>query len=94
MDYPPDGFTPPHLHSGATVVTYITAGELLIGLNGNPPKVYKPGETFIELPGSHHTVEENNLKTSSTQAIAILVVDTEVVKTGGYEALTVPDKGW
>lgn len=70
------------------------AGELLSGMNYNPPKVYKPGETFIELPGCHHTVGENNLQTSSTQVIAIMVVDTEVVKTGGYAALTVLDEGW
>ncbi|PTB35866.1 hypothetical protein M441DRAFT_93645 [Trichoderma asperellum CBS 433.97] len=94
LDYPPNGFTPPHRHGGATVVAYVMAGELLSGMNDNPPKVYKPGEIFIELPGCHHTVGENNLQTSSTQVIAIMVVDTEVVKTGGYAALTVLDEGW
>lgn len=63
-------------------------------MNGNPPKAYKPGETFIELPGCHHTVAENKSQTSSTQAIAIMVVDTEVLKAGGYAALTVLDEGW
>lgn len=94
LDYPPEGFTPPHRHGGATVVAYVLTGELLSGMNGNPAKVYKPGETFIELPGCHHTVGENTSKTASTQAIAIFVVDTEVVKTGGYEALTLLDEGW
>ncbi|KAJ4859516.1 cupin domain-containing protein [Trichoderma breve] len=94
LDYPPDGFTPPHRHGGATVVAYVLAGELLSGMNGNPPKVYTPGQSFVELPGCHHTVGENTSKTTSTQAIAIFVVDTDVVKTGGYEALTVLDEGW
>lgn len=70
------------------------AGEFTSGMNGNPPKAYKPGETFIELPGCHHTVAENNSQTCSMQAITIAVVDTEVVKTGGYAALTVLDEGW
>lgn len=94
LDYPPNGFTPPHRHGGATVVAYIIAGEILSGMNDNPPKVYEPGEAFIELPGCHHTVGENNSQKSSAQALAIFVVDTEVVKTGGYEALTVLDEGW
>ncbi|KAL7921452.1 hypothetical protein ACQKWADRAFT_126522 [Trichoderma austrokoningii] len=94
LDYPPNGFTPPHRHGGATVIAYVMAGEFTSGMNGNPPKVYKPGESFIELPGCHHTVAENNSQTSSMQAIAIVVVDTEVVKTGGYVALTVLDEGW
>ena len=94
LNYPPDGFTPPHRHGGATVVAHILSGELLSGMNGNPPRVYKPGESFVELPGCHHTVGENNSKTGSTQAIAIFVVDTEVVKAGGYAALTVLDEGW
>ena len=54
--YPPKGTTPPHRHAGATAVAYVLEGEFLSGMNGNPPKVYRAGENFIERPGCHHSV--------------------------------------
>ena len=63
-------------------------------MNDNPPKIYRPGESFMEKPGCHHTVGDNNLGDKSTRFTAIFVIDTEVVKTGGYEALVVLDDGY
>ncbi|KAH8697581.1 cupin 2 [Talaromyces proteolyticus] len=94
IEYSPNGFTPPHRHGGATVVAFVTEGSILSGMNGNPPRVYEPGESFMELPGCHHTVAENNSKTQRAKLIVVLVVDTEVVKKSGYEGLTVLDDGW
>ncbi|SPN96544.1 related to cupin domain protein [Cephalotrichum gorgonifer] len=91
LDYPPNGFTPPHRHGGASVVALVLEGELLSGMNGNPPQVYTPGEAFLERPGCHHTVGENNSPVEAAKAIAVFVVDTEIVKSGGYAALTVLD---
>lgn len=62
VSYPPDGFTPPHTHAGATVVAYVTEGSILSGMNGEPPRVYEVGQSFMEAPGCHHTVGENNSK--------------------------------
>ncbi|TFB01560.1 hypothetical protein CCMA1212_006607, partial [Trichoderma ghanense] len=92
LDYPLNGFTPPHRHGGTIVVACILLGELLSGINGNSPEIYKPGKTFVELPGCHRTVGETTSRTASRQVIAVLVADTEVVKAGGYAALTVLDK--
>lgn len=91
VSYPPGGYTPPHRHGGATVVAVITEGEILCGMNGNPPQVYRVGETFRELPGCHHTVSENVSRELPAKLVATFIVDTEVVKTGGYDALTVLD---
>ncbi|KAJ5555772.1 cupin 2 [Penicillium sp. DV-2018c] len=91
VEYPPGGFTPSHRHGGATVVANVIEGAVLSGMNGNPPQVYEAGEHFMELPGCHHTVSENNSTTQNAKMIAVLVVDTEVVKQGGYAALTVFD---
>ncbi|KAI1874676.1 hypothetical protein JX265_004884 [Neoarthrinium moseri] len=91
LDFPPNGFTPPHRHGGATVVAVVTEGSMLSGMNGNPPKVYKVGESFMELPGCHHTVGENHSKTERLKAIATFIVDTEVVRSG-YEGLVVLDE--
>lgn len=93
VTYPPGGFTPPHTHAGATVVARVTEGAILSGMNGNPPQVYGVGESFVETPGCHHTVGENNSSDSTAKLVAVFIVDTEVVRKG-YEDLTVIDEGW
>ncbi|CAK7237613.1 hypothetical protein SBRCBS47491_010044 [Sporothrix bragantina] len=93
IQYPPGGFTPPHRHGGATVVATITDGEVLSGMNDNPPKVYAVGESFIEQPGCHHTVGQNNSQEKPATLTAVFIVDTEVVK-AGYDRLTVVDDGY
>lgn len=65
VTYPPDGFTPPHRHSGTTVVARATEGSILSGFNGEPPRVYGVGESFMESPGCHHTVGENSSNASN-----------------------------
>ena len=52
VTYPPNGWTPPHTHSGATVVATVTEGQILSGMNGNPPKVYEVGEHFMICPAA------------------------------------------
>ncbi|KAJ0117449.1 cupin domain protein [Diaporthe amygdali] len=93
VTYPPGGFTPPHTHAGATVVAHVTEGSILSGMNGNPPRVYEAGESFMETPSCHHTVGENNSIEIPAKLVAIFVVDTEVVRKG-YEGLTVIDEEW
>lgn len=94
VSFPPDGWTPPHTHAGATVVAVVTEGTVLSGMNGNPPRVYAVGENFMELPGCHHTVGENNSKEVPAKMVATMVVDTEVIKGGQYQNLVVLDAGW
>jgi quercetin dioxygenase-like cupin family protein len=93
IDFPPRGFTPPHRHGGATVVATILEGQVLSGMNGNPPKVYGVGESFLEMPGCHHTVGENVSQEKHAKLVAVFVVDTKVVR-AGYENLTVIDEGY
>jgi len=50
VEIPPhDPGTPPHRHSGP-VYGYLLEGELLFELEGDPPRLVRPGETFWE-PG-------------------------------------------
>ncbi|KAK1980418.1 hypothetical protein LZ30DRAFT_689926 [Colletotrichum cereale] len=90
VTYPPGGLTPPHRHVGATVVAYVTEGRVPSGMNGNPPKVYEVGESFVELPGCHHTVGEDCSEESVARLVAVFVVDTDVLRLG-YEGLVVMD---
>ncbi|KAK3356559.1 hypothetical protein B0T25DRAFT_578805 [Lasiosphaeria hispida] len=93
--YKPNGTSPPHRHAGATAVAYVVEGELLSGMNGNPPQVYTAGQKFVERPGCHHTVSDNNSSTKPMKAIVVLVVDTAVLKSEkGYAALMEVDDGW
>ncbi|KAK3290520.1 uncharacterized protein B0H64DRAFT_60307 [Chaetomium fimeti] len=95
LSYKPGGWSPPHTHNGAQAVAYVLEGEFLSGMNGNPAKVYKPGEQFLELPGCHHTVSDNASMTESMKAIVVLVMDTEKLKgEKGYAAITEIDPGW
>lgn len=92
VSYTGNGFTPSHRHGGATVVGLTLQGEILSGMNGNPPAVYGADQTFLEKPGCHHTVSENNSATDPAKLMAIMVVDTSVIREGGYAALTVLDE--
>lgn len=71
----------------------VTEGSILSGMNGEPPTVYGVGEGFVEMPGCHHTVGENNSRDRIAKLVAVFVVDSEVVGRG-YEGLTVIDEGW
>lgn len=71
----------------------VTEGAVLSGMNGEPPRVYEVGDSFVEMPGCHHTVGENNSREKPARLVAVFVVDTEVVSKG-YENLTVIDEGW
>ncbi|KXH37244.1 hypothetical protein CSIM01_13460 [Colletotrichum simmondsii] len=93
VTYPPNSATPPHRHAGATVVVHVIEGKLLSGMKGNSPKVYEVGESFMELPGCHHTVGENPSSEGRAVLIAVFIVDTEVLKSG-YDGLTVLDEGY
>lgn len=48
LDFPAGGFTRPHQHSGAQVTATIVKGEMLSGINDNPPEVYGEGRSFVE----------------------------------------------
>lgn len=74
-------------------MAHVTEGSILSGMNGNPPRVYKAGESFMETPGCHHTAGENNSREIPAKLVAVFVVDTEVVRKG-YEGLTVIDEEW
>jgi quercetin dioxygenase-like cupin family protein len=50
VEIPPhDPGTPPHRHSGP-VYGYMLEGEMIFELEGDPPRLVRPGETFWE-PG-------------------------------------------
>ena len=61
------------------------SGAIRSQVDDQPAKVYKVGEGFYELPGSHHRISENASDTESSSLLAVFVVDSK------HAALTTPD---
>jgi quercetin dioxygenase-like cupin family protein len=55
QDFAPGSSTPVHTHGGQGLALVID-GELTQRMEGQPDKVYKAGETFIETPGVYFAV--------------------------------------
>lgn len=85
----PNAASPPHTHSGASIVAVVTEGTLLNQMNDNDPIISSPGEIFYEAPGCHHVRSENNTQERGA-FVAVLIIDDEVVEKG-YENIFVLD---
>ena len=87
VSYPPGGKSPAHHHApSAFIYAYVLSGSIRSKVGNEPAKVYKVGESFYEVPGSHHTVSENASAIEPASLLAIFVVDSKDT------ALTIPDK--
>ena len=54
LDFAPGAATPMHTHGGPGIVT-ILEGELVFAPQGKPEIVARPGEVYLDVPGTHHT---------------------------------------
>lgn len=85
--YPPGGQSPPHRHaSSAFIYGYVVSGVIRSQIEGEVERVYKAGESFLELPGAHHLSGGNASTTEPAKLLAVFVVDTD------DKVLTTPDK--
>jgi quercetin dioxygenase-like cupin family protein len=64
---------PGHRHPGSVYV-YVTEGTARFGVEGEPVKVVKTGESFFEAPGALHNVMESASATEGAKAIAVMIV--------------------
>ena len=77
VDYAPGGASPSHTHAkSAFIFAYVLSGEIESQVNDGPTKVYRPGESFYETPGSLHSVSRNASKTEPAKLLAVFVVDS------------------
>lgn len=65
--------SPGHRHPGSVYV-YVTEGTARFGIEGQPVKEVKTGESFFEPPGALHTVMESASSTEGAKAIAVMIV--------------------
>jgi quercetin dioxygenase-like cupin family protein len=85
VDYPPGASSVPHRHGSAFVYAYVVSGAVRSQVDDEPVRVYRPGETWFESPGSYHRVSENASDTEPARLLAVLIVDV------GVEQLVIPD---
>ena len=64
---------PGHRHPGSVYV-YVTSGTARLGLQGEPVREVKAGESFFEPVGAVHTVGGSASTTEPATAIAVMIV--------------------
>ena len=62
----------PHRHPGP-VIGYVLEGEYELGLDDQPSKVFKAGETFYEPTGCLHRVSKNPAAKGNTRVLAVVL---------------------
>lgn len=65
--------SPGHRHPGSVYV-YVTEGTARFGIEGQPVKEVKTGDSFFEPPGALHTVMESASPTVGAKAVAVMIV--------------------
>ena len=87
VNYPPGGKSPSHHHAqSAFIYAYVLSGAIRSQVGDEPTKVYRVGEGFYEMPGSHHRISENASDKEPASLLAVFVVDTN------DSPLTTPDQ--
>ena len=62
----------PHRHPGP-VIGYVLEGEYELGIDDQPTKVLKAGETFYEATGCLHRVSKNPAAKGNTRVLAVVL---------------------
>lgn len=87
VSYPPGGKSLAHHHAqSAFIYAYVLSGAIRSQVGDEPAKVYRVGESFYEVPGSHHRISENASDKEPASLLAVFVVDTN------DNPLTTPDQ--
>lgn len=87
VTYPPGAKSMAHHHAAsAFIYAYVLSGAIRSQVGNDPAKVYHAGESFYEMPGSHHSISENASDKEPASLLAVFVVDSK------DEPLTMPDK--
>lgn len=77
VSYPPGTKSQPHHHAkSAFIMADVVSGAIRSQIEGEPARVYHPGETWSEAPGAHHVISENASATEPAELIAVILVDT------------------
>ena len=77
VSYPPGVKSASHRHAAsAFIYARVLSGAVRSQVNDEPVKVYQVGESWYEMPGSHHRVSENASDREPASLLAVVVVDS------------------
>src|SRR5262245_52730092 len=76
VTYPPGGANAAHRHP-CPVIGYVLDGALRMQVKGQPERIFKPGETFVETPSDVHVVSANASQDAPARFLAYFVCDRE-----------------
>jgi quercetin dioxygenase-like cupin family protein len=71
VDFAPGAWTPSHTHGGMLVVT-VRNGELTVRDEQGSETTYKPGESFVEVPGVYLEIGNAGADAASVATVALL----------------------
>ena len=78
VTYGPGSKSLSHRHAGsAFIYAHVLSGAIRSQVDDEPAKVYRVGEGFHEMPGSHHRVSENASDREPASLLAVFVVDSK-----------------
>jgi quercetin dioxygenase-like cupin family protein len=76
VEYGPGEASSAHTHpKSAFIYATVLEGSIRTSVNDGPVVTYRAGESFSEMPGDRHSVDENASKTEPAKLLA--VVDTD-----------------
>jgi glucose/arabinose dehydrogenase len=76
VSYAPGGWSESHRHP-CPVVGYVLDGAVRMQLHGQPERIYRAGETFVETPADVHAVSANASDTAPARFLAFFTCDRE-----------------
>ena len=81
LERKPGSSSPPHRHPGHHTFGYIIEGTYELGINGQPTRILKAGDTFYEPPGALHSVSRNPNTENNVKFIVFMVADQKNLST-------------
>jgi glucose/arabinose dehydrogenase/quercetin dioxygenase-like cupin family protein len=89
VSYAPGGWSESHRHP-CPVVGYVLEGAVRMQLRGQPERVYRAGESFVETPNDVHAVSANASDTAPARFLAFFTCDRQGPRTVPAPATPVP----
>jgi quercetin dioxygenase-like cupin family protein len=87
VSYPPGSKSLSHHHApSAFIYARVLSGAIRSQVGDEPVKVYQVGESWHELPGSHHKISENASDRDPASLLAVVILDSN------DDRLTIPDQ--
>uniref|UniRef100_UPI0035CBED3B cupin domain-containing protein n=1 Tax=uncultured Sphingomonas sp. TaxID=158754 RepID=UPI0035CBED3B len=73
--FPPGARALPHRHGTAFLYAYVLQGTVRSQIAGQPVRIYRTGEGWVEQPGVHHLLTENASQTAPARLLVTFVSD-------------------